>query len=77
LGKKLLKRVLNHKLDKEQAFFAWGSYFVDLIKKEINDGNNFKPNAEITIMKKGEGKHPLQDTMRLRNSIKAVVKDGV
>lgn len=73
VGIELSKSAAAGKITLEQALFAWGEHFVALINKEINDGGNFEPNTDFTISKKGPGLHPLQDSGRLQQSIKAVV----
>ncbi len=72
-GVEFSKAVGNGKITLEQALQFWGEELVTLINSEINDGGNFEPNSPATIRKKGAGKHPLQDSGRLQQSIKAVV----
>jgi len=67
--------IIDGKMALDQALELWGSKFVSFIRSEIAEGNNFIPNAPLTIKIKGEGKHPLQDTGRLQQSLKTVVKD--
>lgn len=73
IGVELSNAVADGKLTLEQALFAWGESFVDMINNEINEGTNFEANAQSTIDQKGPGLHPLQDSGRLQQSIKAVV----
>lgn len=73
IGVELSKAVRDGKITLEQGLFAWGQELVALINKEINDGGNFEPNAPSTIRRKGPGLHPLQESGRLQQSIKAVV----
>lgn len=65
--------VIDDKLTLEQALELWGDQFVAFIRNEIAEGNNFEPNAPLTIERKGSGKHPLQDSGRLQQALKAVV----
>lgn len=73
VGNDLYKQIILGTITKKQALFAWGQYLETMIQKEINEGTNFKENAEYTIEKKGEGKNPLQDTGALQRAIKTVV----
>lgn len=75
-GVMLIQKYLDGSITKEQALFFWGESLVDEIQNEINEGVNFVENSAATIKKKGTGKHPLQDTGRLQQSIKAVVQGG-
>jgi len=72
-GVDMSKQVSFGKITLEQGLQFWGEFLVELIQSEINEGTNFKQNAQSTIKKKGEGLHPLQETGRLQQSIKAVV----
>lgn len=65
--------VIDDKLMLKQALELWGDKFVAFIRNEIAEGNNFEPNAPATIRMKGAGKHPLQDSGRLQQALKAVV----
>lgn len=65
--------VIDDKLLLKQALETWGDKFVAFIRNEIAEGNNFEPNAPATIRMKGGGKHPLQDSGRLQQALKAVV----
>lgn len=65
--------VIDDKLLLKQALDIWGDKFVAFIRNEIAEGNNFEPNAPATIRMKGGGKHPLQDSGRLQQALKAVV----
>lgn len=73
MGVEISRTVAAGKITLEQGLFIWGEHFVSLINKEINDGDNFEPNTDFTIERKGPGLHPLQETGRLQQSIKAVV----
>lgn len=66
--------VLNNKLNLKQALELWGDQYVAFIRAEVAEGVNFEPNKPATIRAKGGGKHPLQDSGRLMQSLKAVVK---
>lgn len=65
--------VIDDKLLLKQALETWGDKFVAFIRNEIAEGNNFEPNAPATIRMKGGGKHPLQDSGRLQQALKAVI----
>lgn len=65
--------IVDGKLTVKSALEIWGDKFVSMIRSEIAEGNNFQPNAPLTLMNKGGGKHPLQDSGRLQQSIKSVV----
>lgn len=65
--------VIDDKLMLEQSLEIWGEKLVAFIRNEIAEGNNFEPNAPLTIERKGAGKHPLQDSGRLQQALKAVV----
>lgn len=73
LGFDLGGLVIDDKLTLEQSLELWGEKFVAFIRNEIAEGNNFEPNAPLTIERKGAGKHPLQDSGRLQQALKAVV----
>jgi len=73
LGFDLGGLVIDDKLLLKQALENWGDQFVAFIRNEIAEGNNFEPNAPATIRMKGGGKHPLQDSGRLQQALKAVV----
>jgi hypothetical protein len=73
-GIDLSVKVRDGKLTKKQALQIWGESYVNLIQERINSGSAFEKNAASTIRKKGGGKHPLQDSGRLQQSIKAVVE---
>lgn len=73
IGFDLGKLVIDDKLVLKQALELWGDKFVAFIRNEIAEGNNFEPNAPATIRMKGGGKHPLQDSGRLQQALKAVV----
>lgn len=68
--------IIDDKLALKQALELWGEKFVSFIRNEIAEGNNFEPNAPATIRMKGAGKHPLQDSGRLQQALKAVVVGG-
>ena len=76
LGFDLGGLVIDDKLLLKQALELWGDKFVALIRNEIAEGNNFEPNAPLTVERKGAGKHPLQDSGRLQQALKAVVFGG-
>jgi hypothetical protein len=67
--------IIDDKMTLDQALELWGDKFVSFIRSEIADGDNFEPNAPLTILLKGEGKHPLQDSGRLQQALKTVVED--
>jgi len=73
-GFKLGEQVMFGKLSHKSALELWGGKFISLIRSEVAEGNNFEPNAPLTIRKKGAGKHPLQDSGRLMQALKAVVE---
>lgn len=73
-GFKLYQAYIEGEIDREQALFAWGQFFVNLIQNEINEGNNFVENKPATLKAKGGNKNPLQDSGRLQQSIKSVVE---
>lgn len=60
----------------KSALEIWGDKLVSFMRSEIAEGNNFEPNAPLTIMNKGAGKHPLQDSGRLQQALKAVVTEA-
>lgn len=72
-GMSLARTVLDGKLEVKQALELWGDMFVSFIRDEVADGNNFVENAPLTVREKGEGLHPLQDSGRLLQALKAVV----
>lgn len=65
--------IIDDKMTLDQALELWGDKFVAFIRNEIAEGSNFIPNKPATIRKKGGGKHPLQDSGRLQQALKAVV----
>lgn len=67
--------VIDGKLTVDQALEIWGDKAVSFIRSEIADGDNFKENAPLTVKLKGEGKHPLQDSGRLQQALKAIVAE--
>jgi hypothetical protein len=73
IGVELSASVMDGKITLEQGLFAWGQELVTMINDEINAGSNFEANTPERIAQKGEGLHPLQDSGRLQQSIKAVV----
>lgn len=74
IGVDLGELVLNDKLTLKQALELWGDKFIAFIRSEVAEGTNFEPNKPATIRAKGGGKAPLQDSGRLMNSLKSVVK---
>lgn len=74
IGVDLGKLVLNDKMTLKQALELWGDKFIAFIRSEVAEGTNFEPNKPATIRAKGGGKAPLQDSGRLMNSLKSVVK---
>lgn len=73
IGFALARAVIDDKLTVKQALENWGDQGVAFIRSEVADGNNFAPNAPLTIRQKGVGKHPLQDSGRLMQALKAVL----
>jgi hypothetical protein len=73
IGFEVAGLVVDGKITIKQALENWGDQFVAFIRSEVSDGNNFEPNAPSTIRKKGAGLHPLQDSGRLMQALKAVV----
>lgn len=67
--------VIDGKLTVDQLFENWGDKAVSFIRSEIADGDNFEENAPLTVKLKGEGKHPLQDSGRLQQALKAIVTE--
>ena len=67
--------IIDGKLTVKSALEIWGDKLVSFMRSEIAEGNNFEPNAPLTIMNKGAGKHPLQDEGRLQQALKAVVEE--
>ncbi len=74
-GVELAGLMIDDKLTVQAVYEIWGDQFVSFIRDEIAEGNNFEPNAPLTVMNKGKGKHPLQDEGRLQQAIKAVVQE--
>ena len=74
VGQDLGWLVMRNKQTIKQALENWGDQFVAMIRAEVAAGNNFAPNKPLTIKQKGEGKHPLQDSGRLMQSLKSVVE---
>lgn len=74
IGFDLSKLVLDGKLTLKQALENWSDKYIAFIRQEVAEGTNFEPNKPATIRAKGAGKHPLQDSGRLMNSLKGVVK---
>jgi hypothetical protein len=69
--------VIDGKMTLDSALELWGDKFVSFIRSEIAEGDNFIPNAPLTIKLKGEGLHPLQGkTGRLQQALKSVVEDS-
>ena len=67
--------IIDGKMTVKSALEIWGDKLVSMMRSEIAEGNNFEPNAPLTIMNKGAGKHPLQDSGRLQQALKAVVQE--
>jgi len=73
LGFDLAGLIIDGVLTVDQALGNWGDKLISLIRSEVAEGDNFKPNAPLTKTVKGAGKHPLQDSGRLMNALKAVI----
>lgn len=67
--------IIDGKMTVKSALEIWGDKLASMMRSEIAEGNNFEPNAPLTIMNKGKGKHPLQDSGRLQQALKAVVQE--
>lgn len=74
IGFDLGELVLNNKMTLKTALEIWGDSFVSFIRSEVAEGVNFEPNKPATIRRKGQGKHPLQDSGRLMLALKSVVE---
>ncbi len=74
IGFDLGRLILEDKMVLKSALEIWGDNFISFVRSEVADGVNFEPNKPATIRKKGGGKHPLQDSGRLMNALKAVVE---
>ncbi len=75
IGFKMARLIVDGKIGIDQGLELWGDKFVSMIRSEVADGNNFKPNAPLTIAIKGGGLQPLQNTGRLMQSLKSVVEE--
>lgn len=76
IGFDLGLQIIDGKMTVKSALEIWGDKAVSFMRSEIAEGNNFEPNAPLTIMNKGAGKKPLQDSGRLQQALKAVVTEA-
>lgn len=76
IGFDLALLIIDGKMTVKSALEIWGDKAVAFMRSEIAEGNNFEPNAPLTIMNKGAGKKPLQDSGRLQQALKAVVTEA-
>jgi hypothetical protein len=75
LRKVLLKEIISGTLTVKDALTQMGAKYAAWIKYEIDNGE-FAPNAPSTIARKGEGKHPLFDTGKMRGAVNFEVTKG-